>query len=751
MFDLKFKYLFYGCLFFVIGLSVTAFFGFFLYFVPLSLFFLAFLFFVIFKKKFKIRKFSFSGWSAFLFLFLGAFWFAFNVVFCYNRASDLNGCKKTVLASLRRVEVFDDGGSQYIFKVKEVEKQKPLIPFYVKIYMSQDEEIYCEYFDDVLMELELATTLKNGLFPLFNSDVSRKIFLKAKIVSISEVFERHSFFSKILNFKDSLVENVDCCVEKPYNFFVNGFLFGNSSEIPYKFKRIINRCGLSHVFAISGLHITILSIFIILILRLLRCPGFFSFVVLFCCLFFYAFIVGFSPSVLRACFMAFFVSIGMFFDAKIKIFESLCFAAATILLIWPMSVLGLSFLLSFSSVLGIAVFKNKISNFILAKFGIDNRILIFLVENFSTSISAIFSTSIFLIFCFKKVSIVAPIANLIVVGVLPVLYVACVFVAIFGMFSKNVAMFFGGFCEIVFGVIFKILELISNFNFCYISANSLLFKIIVLTLTIFTIVCFLFFKRFIFSKNFFIVSGLIVAFPTVFSLSFFGNITRVYFLKNMFGTNVVVLSKRKVVVINCGGKLRAGRDVVEFLDSKGFSRIDILILASSSKRHCLGVYDLLQAMPPKYLVLSKNARKIDVLEGVDFVKTNVILNDNFFLEIAPIGVNVFNNGVNFGCLFHFDDFCFSYSKNLDFILKMSKKRNVDFVFLDEKVNDVKDVSFLQFKVKKCFGLLNEDLFCDFFESLEKNKKTEFKFYKNRYEKGEENIYELIRNKIRRKN
>ena len=734
MFNSKFKYLFYGCLFFIIGLSVTAFFGFVLYFVPLSLFFLFFLFFIIFKKRFKAGTIIFRAWFGFLFLFLGAFWFAFNVKFCYNEAVSLDGCEKNVLASLRRVEVYDDGISQYIFKVKEVEKQKLLIPFYVKIHINQDEEIYCEYFDDVLVKLKLDLTLKDNCLPIFNSDVSKKIFLKGKIISNPKVFERDSFFSKILNFKDYLVENVDCSVKEPYNFFVNGLLFGQSSEIPYKFKRIINRCGLSHVFAISGLHITILSILIILILRLLRCPGFVSFVVLFGCLFFYAFIVGFTPSVLRACFMAFFVAVGMLFGAKIKTFESLCFAAAIILLIWPMSILGLSFLLSFSSVLGIVLFKNKIFDFISSKIAIDNKIVIFLIESFATSISAILTSSLFLIFAFKKVSIVAPIANLVVVGVLPVLYVACVFVAIFGIFSKNLAMFFGSFCEFVFEVIFKILESISNFNFCYLQTNNMLFKIEVLILIIFTLICFLISKRFVFSRNFLIIAGLIVVFPTVLSLNFVNNKTRIYFLKNNFGTNVVVLCKRKVVVINCGGKLRAGRDVVEFLDNKGFNKIDVLILSSSSKRHCLDVYDLFQSVPPKYLIVSKSAKKNRVLGYVDFEKTTVLSNDNFFLETQPVSVNFLNRSRNFLCYLNCDGVNLAYSKNYNLIKKTAEIKNLDFAVLDKEINSLKDVLELKLKVKKCFGTLNEDLFCDYFESLKKNSITGFRICKNSLEK-----------------
>lgn len=733
--SLKLEWFFKAFMAFVFGLAASAFFGASFCYIPLILFFIAFLVSLVLIKVIKVK----GVWFFLLFLFFGAFWFCLNVKFNYYNALSYAGETKNVVLNLKELKEFENGGKQYIFKVKEIEGEKSFFPFKVKVNLSKDAEISCDYFDDVKTKLKLEKILKDSENFVFNHSVSKNIFLKGKIVSKFKVIKNNSFFSEILKLKDYFSSNVNLYVKEPYNFFVNGILFGDVNKAPYKFKRIIKRCGISHVFAVSGLHITILSMFIVLFLKFLRCPGLFSFVCLFLFLLAYSFMVGFTPSVLRACLMNFIVYFFMFFNKKIGVLNALFFAAFVILLIWPMAVLGLSFLLSFSAVIGIVLFNDKIKNLILRKIETDNEIIIFLVESFSTSVSAMFLTSIFLIFVFKKISIVAPFVNLFVVPFLPILYVFSLLVALFGSFSREIATFLGGFCEGVFGVIFSLLSFVSKFPFCYFSVSGFFIKFT--TLGILTLLfIYLFFsnsRKFIINKGFLCFLALMFFIPLGVNFYFTKDMARIYVFKKPYGVNSVVKFKGKTIVINSGQGNWAQSELVEFLEEKGIKNVDLLILNAKNKNNVIGDCNFLKEMPPKYLIFTNGLNEKEFEDEINFEKTKVISNKKFFLKLAPISIRVYNEQDYFKFYLNFNDACLAYSNNLEFFKYLKKDVYVDLLMLEDADFDVNELKGLNcFKCLPLVGFSKKDFEDEFVEVLGEGKFFEFMLKSKHFKRGE---------------
>lgn len=720
---------------FVFGLSVCAFFGASFCYIPLILFFVAFLVSLVLIKVIKVK----GVWFFLLFLFFGASWFCLNIRFVYYYALSYAGETKNVVLNLKELKEFENGGRQYVFGVKEIEGEKSFFPFKVKVNLYKGEEINCDYYDDVKTKLKLEKILKDSENFVFNSNISKNIFLKGKVASRVRVVKHNSFFAEILKLKDYFSSNVNLYVKEPYNFFVNGIIFGDISKAPYKFKRIIKRCGISHVFAVSGLHITILSIFIVLFLKFLRCPGLFSFIFLFLFLLIYSFMVGFTPSVLRACFMNFVVYFFMFFNKKISVLNALFFAAFIILLIWPMAVLGLSFLLSFSAVIGIVLFKDKIKNLILRKIETDNEIIIFLVESFSTSVSAMFLTSIFLMFVFRKISIVAPFVNLFVVPFLPILYVFSLFVAIFGFFSKEVASFFGSFCEGVFGVIFSLLSFVSKFPFCYFSVSGFFIKFTTLGIStlIFIYLFFLNSRKIIINKRFLCFLALMFFIPLGVNFFVTRDMARIYVFKKPYGVNSVIKFKGKTVVINSGQGNWAQSELVEFLEEKGIKSVDILILNVKNKDSVKGDCNFLKEMPPKYLIFTNGLNEKDFEDEIDHKNTKVISNKKFFLKLAPISIKVYNKQDYFKFYLNFKDFCLAYSNNLEYFKFLKKDVYVDLLMLEDKKFDVDELKNLNcFKCLVLDDFSNEDFKNGNFEFLGYGNFFEFMLKSKHFKRGE---------------
>ena len=688
----KFNIFFRICAAFSIGIFIAALFGFKKHYIAVVLFLvlliLSLILRIFFKKQVRFK----NLWIVFLSAFIGVAWFSFNLKFSYNFSSKFDGTQNLVLANLQDVENLEDGAKRYIFKLKQIGEEKTAIPFNLSVWTAANNDLGCNYFDDVRLKLKLKSTVNNESFLDFNSMVARKIFLVGVNLSYVEVIENNSFFANFLRFRDFLLDSIDHFVDEPYNFFVSSLIFGKTNKIPYKFKQIINRTGVTHIFAVSGLHISILSILIILILKLFRISNIFAFIILLISLMMYAFMVGFSPSIMRSIIMGFVLGIGILFNAKIKMLQSLSFAAFVILLIWPFSILGLSFLLSFSSVLGIVIFKNRIKNNILNFIGIYNKLIIFVVESFATSISAMILSSVFLILVFQKISIVAPISNLFVIPFLPIIYTAAIIMIFMGIFFKEFAVLLGYLCEGTFGVIFNILEFISKFPYCYLYLNRF-FKWVFIIVIISLCILFLYEKKnkkkLIIDRRILLIFFLIIAILPIFYILIYKDKTKLYVIGAGSQSSVVLLSKGKTIILKCGESKTGVKNLLKFLDDRAIRNVDLFLASFFKYNNFTPIVDLIELISPKYLVISNTVNN-NLNCNFDKLKdTTIITKDKFLIDMNSIKIDILNNYDNFGVFLNIDENDLAYFKNLNNIKKLNNLKKTKLLILYEKVKDAK--------------------------------------------------------------
>ncbi|MBR6053504.1 MAG: ComEC/Rec2 family competence protein [Clostridia bacterium] len=130
-------------------------------------------------------------------------------------------------------------------------------------------------------------------------------------------------------------------------------LLGETEELPIGTGLLFRRAGISHALAVSGMHLVFLSAALSFLLRRLGLPrpGVSVSVVLFA--FFYAALVNFTPSVLRASLMLLFYEGGWFAKRQPDSLTSLALSGAVMLLFAPYLVASVSFLLSYLATLGI--------------------------------------------------------------------------------------------------------------------------------------------------------------------------------------------------------------------------------------------------------------------------------------------------------------------------------------------------------------------------------------------------------------
>lgn len=124
------------------------------------------------------------------------------------------------------------------------------------------------------------------------------------------------------------------------------------------------QAGIIHLLAVSGLHVGFIVALFSFLLKRLRLPVFAELAVLLVPLIFYAYICGFSPSVMRALVMTVCLYVSRMLRGRYDLLSSLCYAALFILIVRPIYLFDLGFQLSALSVFGISTVYLQIDRLI---------------------------------------------------------------------------------------------------------------------------------------------------------------------------------------------------------------------------------------------------------------------------------------------------------------------------------------------------------------------------------------------------
>lgn len=248
-----------------------------------------------------------------------------------------------------------------------------------------------------------------------------------------------------LSLRERFQTVIDENLSPPQSGILSAILLGNKKESSKEFKEELNRAGIRHITAISGMHIVILSGILLWLgvnLGLYRGQAFY-FAVGFLWLF--ILMIGFQPSAVRAGIMG---SMFLFCEkiGRQKSSDRALLLTAAVMLITNPSLLRYSvgFQLSFLAVLGIIylmpLFQHLFSN-------VMRRNLITLKkvgDLVAMSLAAQVFVLPLLLYYFGQFSVISPITNLLVVPILPCLMAL-------------------GFLLVISGVIFQPLSLIFLF------------------------------------------------------------------------------------------------------------------------------------------------------------------------------------------------------------------------------------------------------------------------------------------------
>ena len=208
---------------------------------------------------------------------------------------------------------------------------------------------------------------------------------------------------------------------------IKALLLGIAEELDPVTELQFRRLGISHILSISGTHFTILLGMVMLILSALGLNKRLIYCLLIPLSLFYIGLTGFSPAVCRAGIMSVLSFWGFLCGRPRDSYTSLFIAVSLILLLSPHAVLSIGLWLSFTATFSILIFLELFfPGGASAQHTSPLRKLIFIIiSNFVISVSVTFFTLPITAACFREVSIITPLANLLLVPLFELyLYIA---------------------------------------------------------------------------------------------------------------------------------------------------------------------------------------------------------------------------------------------------------------------------------------------------------------------------------------
>ncbi|OGO86603.1 MAG: DNA internalization-related competence protein ComEC/Rec2 [Clostridiales bacterium GWD2_32_59] len=413
---------------------------------------------------------------------------------------------------------------------------------------------------------------------------------------------------KILNnIKHSAMNITNKLMPQKEAGLVNSMILGDKNSLDGDLKKLYSDAGISHIIAISGMHILVLCLIIYKVLSVLKVNKKVNAVISMLFLIFYALLTGGSPSAVRAvvmgCVMLFADVIGREKDN----YSNLSFAALVLIIYNPAVVHDIGFLLSFAAVLGILTTVP-----LLNKLYVCPKVI---KEILSSSIAAIIWTTPIIAYYFYEIPTYSLIANILVVPLSSILLI----VSILGML---IGIVWVGLAKLIMVVVYYILvynEMVATYlvNLEYakiVTGQPSIYGIILYYVLMVLIILYFSqetevkekYKKYIIDAVFLIMLAimLIQVWPKNFNIEV---------LDVGQGDSIVINTpKNRHVLIDGGGDMNiedtqsnTGKNIVDkYMKYSGIQKIDAVFVTHPDFDHIKGVIEIIDLVKVDKLILT---------------------------------------------------------------------------------------------------------------------------------------------------
>lgn len=270
------------------------------------------------------------------------------------------------------------------------------------------------------------------------------------------IVNKNVIHSNIFKFKERISKSIKY-LYKDKSKFINSILIGEKENIDKETKEIFSKTGVSHILALSGLHVSILITIIGYSIGGIN--SFYKLILISIILCVYSIIVGQSPSIVRAIYYSLISYMGIFIFKRPDGISSLSFIGTILLINNPYIIYNMSFQLSFLATLSIIYFYGYI----------NSKIKIKLI---ALTISANILTLPMIYLYFKNISLISIISNIVIVPFLSIIIYISILSAIILPISLTLSKIMVIINSLIIDFINQTLEMLYNLKFSYIEFDE---------------------------------------------------------------------------------------------------------------------------------------------------------------------------------------------------------------------------------------------------------------------------------------
>ena len=506
--------------------------------------------------------------------------------------------------------------TKYILKIDTINSNKKYKNTKVILYTKKEKETL-KYGDKIELvgNFKLAQERRNpGGFDYRFYLKTKKIYgivttkntkrLKENNVNIISMIANKTA-NVIKNQSKKLLENKEACL-------LIGLLIGDTDEIDEETKEDFRNSNLTHMLAVSGLHVSYILLAVNYIITKVKIHKKLSKIIVMLLILFFILVTGATPSVLRAGIMTIYLILGGIFYRRISVFSSLNLSLLVIIIMNPYCLFDVGLQLSYAGTIGIVylypIIKEKIykkANSILITISANIVIIPIMMYNFNTISLTFFISNL----------LAGPIIGIIIILGFSIIIVSLIFFPIANIFSKILN-----------------LLIILFLNTAKACANLPFSKIFIITPTlkfIFLYYCLLVFiiikERTQIRINIKLrnkVIAILIILVIINPIKYFSNIKqsnlKIYFVDVGQGDSTcIVTPKNKVILIDGGGNSKdenydiGKQTLLPYLLDKKINKIDYCIVSHFDSDHCGGLMYILKNLKVKNIIIGKQYKEYE--------------------------------------------------------------------------------------------------------------------------------------------
>lgn len=490
----------------------------------------------------------------------------------------------------------------------------------------------------------------------------KKINYILKIDNFSKLKDNKNILLKIKNDILKRIENTK------HNNYLYAFILGKSSYIDNESYNNYKINGVTHLFALSGLHVSLFSGIILLILNKLKLNEKLSFIITSMFLIFFSFIASFTPSILRATIFFILSSLNKIYYTFIKPKNILFLTFSILIFKNPFYIFDTGFILSFT----ITYFILLLNESITIKDNIKSILIISLLS-FLSSLPIIINLS-------YEINIIGFINNILFIPLVTnIVFPFSIIVIIIPKLS------------FILFILTNIMEFISKY-----SSNLLNITIYFQRLNYFEIIIYYILLIVSIKKSKKVIFILFIFILILYIKTSFDKDTYVYFIDVSQGDSALIVTKNnKSILVDTGGKLNYKNDnwkqknkefnlmassIIPFFKSIGLKKIDYLLITHGDADHAGYSIELLN----NYKVMNKytNKGRKNSLEK----KINISSLESKYLKIDDIEIYSLNDSIY-------------NNENKDSLVLLFKIYNYKFLFMADADKEVEKNIIKKYNLK----------------------------------------------------